>query len=411
LQFYSGLSAEISHFNLTNCVAGDSAAQFFLSVMRSRIYLLFISFLLAFTLKAQESSVKKINDIPHKTLRELWMWPHRSFALISTRERKITYDTAYIKSFYKRIVITLPVSSRFLKFTLSDQKSGNKLIYVPNLQYNLGISLSSRWASFVLNSGVKLFTGNAAVKGKTVYRDYQLHLYGRKMNSDIFFQQYQGFYIRNSATYNNFSAEQAYAIRSDVRAMNLGANTVYVVNHRKFSYGNAFAFVEQQKKKAGSLLIGVYYTYFAASGDHSLVDQPFRGSFDSLSMIKKGYSHNFGLNIGYIYTFVFFKKWYATASVTQGIGGERSVYTRDDDSKYYQFSAGAGKLNASFTFRYDNGRYFAGTMGMFDSFLFRGRANSTFDYTYGKLMVYAGYRFSVLKAEKRILKKLKLTDY
>lgn len=360
---------------------------------------------------AQTTQRKKIRDIPHETLQQKWMWPHRSFVLIATRERPVNYDTTYIRSYYKRIVITLPVSFRFLKFSLIDQASGNKLVFVPNLQYNLGVCVSSRWATFVVNSGIKLFTGNSGTKGKTDYNDYQLHLYGRKMNTDLLFQNYKGFYIRNSESYSNYQSEEPYELRPDVKALNIGASTVYVVNNRRFSYGNAFAFIEQQKKSAGSLLAGVYYTYFAASGQPSIVNAPFRSSFDTLSLITKGHSHNFGINIGYIYTLVLFKKCYATASVTQGIGAERSVYTRDDHSVYNQFSAGAGKFNASFTLRYDNGKYFIGTMGMIDYFLFRGRTNSTFDYSYGKLMVYTGYRFPVLKAEKKLLRKLKLTGY
>lgn len=360
---------------------------------------------------AQTSPPKKISDIPHKTFQQKWMWPHRSFVLIATRERTVNYDTAYIKSYYKRIVITLPVSLRFLKFSLIDQASGNKLVFIPNLQYNLGVCVSSRWASFVVNSGIKLFTGNSGIKGKTEYNDYQLHLYGRKINTDLLFQNYRGFYIRNSKSYSSYKSDDPYKVRSDVKALNVGISTVYVVNNKKFSYGNAFAFVEKQKKSAGSLLAGVYYTYFAASGDPSLVDLSFRSNFDTLSLITKGNSHNFGFNIGYIYTLVLLKKCYATASVTQGLGAERGVYTRDDNSVYHQFSVGAGKLNASFTLRYDNGKYFIGTMGMFDYFLFKGKVNSTFDYSFGKLMIYTGYRFPVLKGEKKILRKLHLIDY
>jgi hypothetical protein len=360
---------------------------------------------------ASHRKPESIGEIPHATPRQLWMWPHRSFVLLCTRERNIDYDTAYIKSYYKRIVLTLPVSTRFLKFTLQDQKTGNKLTYVPNLQYNLGICVSSRWASFIVNSGVKILTGDSEQKGKTTYRDYQLHLYGRKINSDIFYQQYKSFFIRNSSSYSAYQRDKPYEVCPDVKALNIGASTVYVINNKRFSYGNAFAFVEQQKKSAGSLLAGVYYTYFAAEGKPSLVPEPFRSSFDSLSFMQKGHSHNFGVNIGYIYTLVFFKKIFATASVIQGIGAESSVYTREDKSSYKQFSVGAGKLNASFTLRYDNGRSFFGTMGMIDYFLFRGRVNSTLDYSFGKLTVYAGYRFSVLKTEKRILRKLKLIDY
>jgi hypothetical protein len=375
------------------------------------LVLLLTSALISLSQEKQSQGVKTPMDIPHKTLREKWMWPHRTFALISFRERPVNYDTAYVKSFYKRFVITIPVSARFLKFSIFDERTGKKLTYVPNLQYNLGISISSRWASFVINSGVKVFSGNENIKGKTTYRDYQLHIYGRKIITDLVFQHYKGFYIKNSRSYETYTSEQPYSIRSDVSALNIGANTMYVVNHRRYSYGNSFAFVEQQRKSAGSLLIGVYYTYFSASGNPSLIEDPFKSNFDSLSLIKKGYTHNLGLNIGYIYTLVIKKRIYATVSVTQGVGAEQSFYTRNNNSDYDQLSAGAGKFNGTISLRYDNGRYFIGTMGTMDYFLFRGKANSTFDYSFGKAMVYLGYRFSVLKPEKKLLKKLKLIDY
>jgi hypothetical protein len=364
-------------------------------------------------LSAQEIEKKplKIRDIPHNTLFEKWMWPHRSAALIITRERAVKYDTAYIHNFYKRVVLTLPVSTRFLKFSLRDEKSGNKLTFSPNLQYNLGISISSRWATFILSSAIQIYTGDTHIKGKTSNRDYQLQLYGRKMNTDLFVQQYKGFFIRNSNDYPTYANDKPYEIRSDVNALNLGASTVFVVNHRKYSYGNSFAFVEQQKKSAGSLLLGIYYTYFAASGEPSLINEPFRNSFDAVSRIRKGHAHNAGINIGYIYTLVLKKKYSATLSITQGVGAEQAEYTRDDDSKYHQLAAGAGKLSGRVSLRYDNGRSFVGTSGMFDYFLFRGKVNSTFDYSFGKLMVFTGYRFSVLKAEKKLLRRLKLSGY
>ncbi|HXD94430.1 MAG TPA: hypothetical protein VNX01_14585, partial [Bacteroidia bacterium] len=83
--------------------------------------------------------IKSIWDIPHKTLWQKWMWPHRSMAYLITKPHKINYDTSYIKFYNKQLVVTLPVSTKFLKFTLTDLKSGNKLIFAPNLQYNLGI--------------------------------------------------------------------------------------------------------------------------------------------------------------------------------------------------------------------------------------------------------------------------------
>ncbi len=359
----------------------------------------------------KHTSVKTIWDIPHETLWQKWMWIHRSAAFEITKERPVNYDTAYIKSYYKRLIITLPVSMRFLKFSLIDLKSGNKLIFAPNIQYDLGISLSSRWASFIVNTGVKVFDRDTDIKGKTKYQDYQLNLYGRKFTTDMFVQYYSGFYIKNSQSFNSYVSDNPYAVRADVNALHMGVSTYYIVNRKKFSYGNSFAFVEQQKKSAGSLLLGVYYSYFDATGNPSLISPPFKSNFDTLSFIRSAHAHDFGLNLGYIYTLVFLKKCYATASLVQGIGGEQLVYKRDDNSNYNKLTGGAGKLNVRFAMGYNNGRSFIGAMGMVDYFLFSGKSNSALEYSFGKFMVYIGYRFSVLKVERKILHRLTLIDY
>ncbi len=367
--------------------------------------------------KAQELVIKKsagvktIWDIPHKTLFEKWMWPHRSLAFKLTKERKVNYDTAYIKSYYKKLVVTLPISNRFLKFALLDLESGNKLNFAPNLQYNLGLSISSRWATFMINSRVKVYGGNSDIKGQTKYQDYQLNLYGRKFTTDLLVQYYSGFYIKNSKNYDTYISEKPYALRADVSAFNMGISTNYIVNHRRFSFGNSFGFVEQQKKSAGSVLLGVYYSYFDVNSSPSLVTEPFRKNFDSLSFLRNGHSHNFGLSLGYIYTLVFLKKCYTTVSLVQGIGGKQVVYTREDSITTKKLIPGTAKLHLRFGLGYDQGRYFVGTMGMFDYFMFGDRSGSELSYSYGKFMVYVGYRFSILKPERKLLRKLKLIDY
>ncbi len=363
------------------------------------------------TTEKKNINIKSIRDIPHETAWEKWMWIHRSIALGITRERDINYDTAYIKSYYKRLVITIPISTRFLKFSLIDFKSGNKLTFSPNLDYVFGISVSSRWASFIINTGVTAFNGDAATKGETKYQDYQLNLYGRKTTTDMFVQRYSGFYIANSKSYAGYVSEQPYEVRSDVSALQMGVSSYYIFNNRRFSYGNSFAFVEKQKKSAGSFLLGVYYSYFESSGKPSLVSHTFSGSFDTLSLIRSGHMQNFGVNMGYIYTLVFLKRCYVTTSLVQGIGAKQMAYQRNDRSTFKQVNAGAGKLNARLAFGYDTGRYFIGTMAMWDYYFFRGKTNSTFDYSSGKFMGYIGYRFSVLKAERKLLQRLKLVDY
>lgn len=383
----------------------------------NNFYFIWFSFMIFSSLisYSQDSSSlktkKTIWDIPHKSVWEKWMWIHRAVTFEVTKDRPVNYDTNYIKSYQKKLVITVPVSYKQLQFSLIDFKSGNKLTFAPNQQYDFGISISSRWASFIINTGAKLFNKDTQIKGETNYQDYQVNLYNRKITTDMFFQNYSGFYIKNSKTFASYTNTQPYDIRTDVKAVNMGASTYYIVNHKKFTFKNSFTFVEKQKKSAGSILLGTYYSYFDAKGNPSLVTYPFKSNFDSLSFIRNGHSHNFGFNLGYIYTFVFLKKFYATASLVQGIGGTQIVYVLEDNTKYNKLSGGAGKLNVRLALGYDKGKYFIGTMSMFDYYLFRGNENSTLDYNFGKFMIYVGYRFSTIKAEKKILKHFKLINY
>ena len=378
-------------------------------------YMMIISFINSYAQDThsveKKSEIKTWFDIPHKTPGQLFMWPHRIVTYEITRNHPIKYDTNYIQSYSKRLVVTLPVSTHFLQFSLHDLKTGNRLAFNPNMQYNLGVSVSSRWASFTVNA-LKLSNSDISTKGKTNYKDYQFNFYGRKITTDLFVQYYSGFYIGNSKSYTAYtnSNPAKYDIRKDVNALNVEVSTYYIVNHKKFSYRNSFGFTERQKKSAGSVLLGVYYSYFNANANPGLVTLPFRNSFNQASYISNGATQNFGLNIGYIYTLVY-KKFYATASLVQGIGGEYVAYKRDDNSNYFKLVAGGGKLNIRTGLGYDNGRYFIGTMGIFEYFLFNGNLSSTFNYTSGKFLAYVGYRFSILKDEKKMLRKMKLIDY
>jgi len=363
------------------------------------------------SVKKHKTTIKSIWDIPHVTNWQKRMWINRSYVFEMTKERPVNYDTSYIKSYYKRLVIILPFSTRFLNFSLIDLLSKNKLSFAPNLQYNIGIGVSSKWASFSINNVVKIFNNNTDIKGKTSNQNYQLNLYFRKFITEILDQNYSGYYIKNSESFNSYKSDKRYLIRADVKTLNFEVNTYYIVNNRSFSYGNSFAFVEQQKKSAGSLLLGLYYSYFDAKGSPSLVTSAFKSSFDTLSLIHNGHTYNIGVNLGYIYTLVFLKRFYSTASYVQGFGGEQVNYQRDDNSTYNKWVNGAEKSEVRLAFGYDDGKYFAGAMGMYDYFFYRGNVNPTFDYSYGKFMVYIGYRFAILKKERKLLHNLKLIDY
>ena len=358
-----------------------------------------------------QNSIHSIFDIPHETPWQKWMWIHRSVAFMITKERKPYFDTAYVKTYKKSVGVTIPISSRFLRFNLIDWASGNILKYSPNSSYDLGVSISSRWATFQFLTGIRIYENYKNQKGTTQFHDTQFNIYGARVTSDIFYQNYKSFYIRNSLSYPAYKSHLRYAVRSDINAISFGVSSYYIFNSKKFSYRSSFAYTEVQKKSAGSFLAGTYFFLFNVKGDSSLVGSPFRVVFDSLSFLKSATLQTYGINIGYIHTFVFFKRFYTTVSLVQGLGLEQTLY---NDIKGKSFSSplrGAAKLNCRYSLGYNLGRFYIGTMGILDYLFFSSKSNTTFNFNVGKITAFVGYRFYFLKTEQKILRKLNLIDY
>ncbi|MCW3072542.1 MAG: hypothetical protein JWO44_2432 [Bacteroidetes bacterium] len=380
------------------------------SFISFKLITVLLFFLFTQKITGQSTPAKKtIWDIPHKTLSEKWMFPHRAAVFQIIKERKKTYDTTYIKSYSKRFILTLPVTTRLMHFDLVDWKTNKRLQYTPNYRYDLCIGLSSRWATFIANTGIAIYNLKNKQRGVTKYNDIQLNLYGKRVTSDISYQYYRGFYIANTHDYTHEGSGK-FEIRPDVKTTLFSTSTYYVFNYKKFSYRSTFAFTESQLKSCGSALLGGYYTLFGVRSDSSLVSNTFIDAFDSLSLIRKGSSQTFGINAGYIYTFVK-KKFYATTSVVPGFGLEQTYYERADGSQFRSSFGPSAKINLRLGFGYDAGNFYFGTMGLYDFFFNFSKSNCSFNYSTGKAMVFVGYRFRAIKTERRILRKLRLIDY
>lgn len=359
----------------------------------------------------KQSTIHSIFDIPHETLWQKWMWIHRSIAFMITKERKPYFDTAYVKTYKRSLALTIPISTRFLKFNLIDWSTNHTLKYAPNSTYDLGFCVNSRWATFQLLTGIRIYENYKNQKGITTYKDFQFNIYGAHVTSDIFYQNYKSFYISNSLSYPSYADELRYSLRKDINAIAFGVSSYYIFNSKKFSYRNSFTYTDVQKKTAGSFLAGTYFFLFNVKGDSSLVGYPFRTVFDKQSYLKTATLQTYGINIGYIQTFVFFKRFYTTISLVQGLGLEQTLYRSDADKSFSSPLKGAAKVNCRYALGYNYERFYFGTMGIIDYLLFTSKSNTTFNFNMGKLTAFVGYRFYFLKTERKILRKLNLIDY
>jgi len=210
-------------------------------------------------------------------------------------------DSSYIGSYDQKLMLMGYVAKDFIYISMDEP--GRELMYMPNNPARLGLGIS--WKNSVLSFayGYPFDFLRDKKYGKTRFIDLQYHHYDRKFVFDLFLQRYKGFYMEENNNKNVF------VLCPDLSIRQYGMSAHYIVNNKRFSYKAAFVQNEKQLRSAGSLLLGggIYFTNI--NSDSSFVYME-KKSFDNFQ---------FGVSLGYAYTWVLGKHWYIDASCTTGI--------------------------------------------------------------------------------------------
>jgi hypothetical protein len=388
-----------------------------------RLIILFSILCLHYTCSAQLDSLAKnlidtvksiliVDDIPKKTFKDKFMYPHRWYVKRLLAPKPIDYDTTYIKNHKHRLTITIPVAKKFYGFNITDLEKKRTIRYSPNNYYNVGFNFSNIILTFGFSPGLKF--GAKPNRGTTKSRDFQLTIIGRKVITDLNYQSYKGFYVYNTSDYRISETDaDTIAIRPDINVTSFGINTNYVFNSKKYSLRGAFSFTDVQLKSAGSFMAGVYHSHVVfSSNDSSLIKYPFINNFTPLmSEINQISQISAGVSGGYGYTLVIYKKIMFSIVVNVGIGGQKTYYRKMDGENESLKLNLATNINAKNALRYDNLRFFVGVLATYDNnFAFNTKVFNNDKYI-ARVVGFAGYRFNIKKNGRKVLKALGLVDY
>lgn len=265
-------------------------------------------------------------------------------------------NKAFIKDYYKtHIIIRAYESSKFNNFKLVN--GIDKLIYKPNHHNDLGLGFTYKVISINFEFYIPGFGQNNTLYGATHSFDLQTYIYIHKFVVDFYSQFYNGYYLANG---NQVLADNQSSIvkRPDITTKDVSLLCQYVFNDEHFSFNGPFYQNEIQLKSAGSFQLGggIYHNDGHADSSFipSLLKKPdfFHGNnFNGFSFT------GIGPNTGYAYTRVIHKHFFATGSLSAGIGlGDAVISGSNKDSRMgieYMFN---GKFAAGYT----NNKYFIG---------------------------------------------------
>ena len=232
-------------------------------------------------------------------------------------------DSLFIKKFKNELIVSTFVSYKLssLDYTSSDEVS--RVLphtYYPNSSTGFGLGLAWNWLSI----GATIYNFKPEERyGKTSSFDFQTHWFFSKIQLSISLQDYKGFYTKDE------TFDDIIILRPDLRIKQYYAFGQYLFNHKKFSYMSAFSYDQQQLRSAGSLKVGLGAYYSMVSADSTLI-------INSTEEGREFYEDfQIGPNVGYAHNFIFFKRYFFTASLTAGVG----FSVKNNDNKLKVFPA------------------------------------------------------------------------
>lgn len=344
-----------------------------------------------------------VDDIPKKTFKDKFMYPHRWYIRLLLKPRNSDFDTTYILSNKRKLTLTIPVSKKYYGFNIIDYSSGSKLKFQPNNYYHIGFNFSNLFLTFGFVPNLKF--GSKESRGATKTLDIQVTIIGRRVITDINYQNYRGMYSQDNTELKTI------VVRPDVQLISYGVNTMFVFNYKKYSLRGAFSFTDVQRKSSGSFMTGLYHSRIDFTCDDSSYSAPFEESFSQLlKNMKKITVGVIGLSGGYGYTYVY-KKILVSTALNIGLGGQKVNYTLLNNDLHVLPLNLAIHVNAKASIRYDNLKFFTGILATYDTKYSPFVLHINAENYMGRVVAFIGYRFNLKNNGRNVLKALRLVDY
>ncbi len=295
-------------------------------------------------------------------------------------------DTAYISPNRYNLTIMPQYSYGYDYYRFSSREQVQSIALSPGSSNRIGLYLGWRWIflgySFDLSGS------------KSPQTDLNFSFYTAALGIDLFYRKrsegYQirmlkGFYedgVNKLKTYNrNFDG---------LTVSQIGTNLYYIFNRRKFSYPAAYSQSTNQRRSAGSFIVGLSYNEQSFLFDYSKFDAPIREQLSEGLKFKEVEYKDFSINFGYSYNWVFAKDFLANISLTPAVGYKNTSF-RLAHSKELLSSINFDLITRA-AIVYNNSRYYAGASLVSHTYSYNKNTLSIVN-GFGVVNVYFGVNF------------------
>ena len=305
-------------------------------------------------------------------------------------------DTNYIAPNQYNLVFRLEQSTWQENFKISSKSSDQSLKFAPDLSPKVGLYFGYRWLFLGYNFNLADKKKNEPKKTELSLNFYAnkfgVDLYYRKTGSDVKFRTHEGFGMQNVPSFEGSDFD-------GLSSKLFGVNASWIFNHKKYSQQASFRHNTIQLRNAGSFIANLSYTRQTIAFDYEKLPTEMNVYLHNSLMFGKLKYSNYSLGFGYGYNWVLSKTWLASISLLPSISYKvTNLPDIDFTSSGHDLSDENQSKNPSFDFItrasvvYNNGKYFAGAMLVYNAYHNRMQ-NFSVSHSFGTLRIYAGLNF------------------
>lgn len=300
-------------------------------------------------------------------------------------DKLLEQDTFYVSpnKYNLSIMPQYTYGYEYYRFATPDKKQS--ITISPSSNNKLGLYGGWRWIFFGYS-----FTLN---KIKPEF-DMELNLYCVRAGLELFYRKRSdGFKIRSlKGFYEDEKPLINYNRDFDgLTVSQFGANAFYIFNYKKFSFPAAFCQSTNQRRSAGSFILGVDYDEQMFMFDYTKIDKRIAEQIMPELQFQKVNYMDFSINFGYSYNWVFAKNFVANISASPAIGYKNTSFKSINNSKKF-----ISNINVDLVSRmavvYNNGKYYAGASLVSHTYSYNKPSLSILN-GFGYIKVYAGFNF------------------
>lgn len=286
---------------------------------------------------------------------------------ISPNKYKLTLMTQYIYNY------------EYYKFTSPNSKQSITL--QPDNNDKLGIYIGWKW----------IFLGWAFDINKSRNTDLNFSFYTSKIGIDIFYRKCSnGFRIRNIDGFKQSNGKEIVISGTPfdgIEVRQRGVNIYYIFNNKRFSYPAAYSQNTNQRISCGSFILGFNYSNQTFDINTLKFEDAIRENLSDDFKVNNVKYHDYSINFGYTYNWVFAKNCLANISATPAIGYKNTSFKFEMNKEFLD------NINFDFIARaalvYNNSRYFIGASLISHTYSYR-KKNLSIVNGFGTLNIYAG---------------------